>query len=675
MLANLFVEQSLMKASSYAKKGEVDEAKKLYQTILRKFSNNIKAQQGLAALNKYKQSNSTQSPPQEAIDELVNLFNQGQILAVIGQAEVLTEQYPDSAVVWNILGASRAQIGNLDEAIEAYKKTISLKPDYADAYSNMGVALRNQGKFDEAIEVYKKSILLKPNDADTYYNMGIALKDQDKLDEAVEAYKKSISLKPHNAKAYNNLGTTFKEQGKLDEAVEAYKKVVWLKPKNATTYNNIGVIFKDQGKLDEAIEVYKKSISLKPDFAEAYDNMGVALKNQGKLDKAIEVFNKALSIKPFHSSAYFNMANTLRDQGKLEEAIIAYHKALSLKPNYADAYNSLGVTFYELGRSDEAEESYTQAIKLNPNFTEAIWNLSINRSYMNNLEAEICAWKNVLQIDDNNYGLRAGVNLAIHKFLEGDFKESKRQVLVANKIQKKMLPKFKSEKVYQSYLLKILKWHEHKYIDVNKGKGDKTLYVIGESHSLTSHHLRIQLSGVNFFCKANLIRGCKQWHLGSLFRNQYKNKFESIFLSIPRHSDVLLAIGEIDCRLDSGIIDHKNKFPEKNIKEIILATVENYLTYIVNNNAYCQHNIVIQGVPCPNINIEKHAEKDVIQLIEVINIFNYELEAKSKEKGFNFLDVHKLTDNGNGLSNKFWHIDPIHLSPDGMIEAWQRYNC
>ena len=116
----------------------------------------------------------------------------------------------------------------------------------------------------------------------------------------------------------------------------------------------------------------------------------------------------------------------------------------------------------------------------------------------------------------------------------------------------------------------------------------------------------------------------------------------------------MLAIGEIDCRLDSGIIEHKNKFPEKQIKEIILTTVENYLTYIVNNNSNCQHNIIIQGVPCPNIDVENHSEKDVMQLIEVINIFNCELEAKSKEKAFGFLDVHKLTDKGD-LND--WHSE------------------
>ena len=83
-------------------------------------------------------------PPQESLSQLVNLYNQGQMEAVIEQAEALTAQYPGAMSYWNILGASRAQIGMLDEAVEAYKKTISLKPDYAEAYSNMGLLLQSK---------------------------------------------------------------------------------------------------------------------------------------------------------------------------------------------------------------------------------------------------------------------------------------------------------------------------------------------------------------------------------------------------------------------------------------------------------------------------------------------------------------------------------------------------
>ena len=191
MLANLSVEQSLMKAKSHAKRGELSEAQKLYETILQNFSNDIRAQQGLEAVNKSIQNNIAvldnsiqktviQHPPQEAVNELINLYNQGQMVTVIEQAEILTAQYPGGYIVWNILGASRDELGKFEEAMHAFNNSISLKPDYADAHFNMGVALKNQGRFDEAIEAYKKSISLKPDYAEAYDNMGVALKNQGK---------------------------------------------------------------------------------------------------------------------------------------------------------------------------------------------------------------------------------------------------------------------------------------------------------------------------------------------------------------------------------------------------------------------------------------------------------------------------------------------------------------
>ena len=240
-MAQLSVDQALMKAKSHVKKDEVIEAKKLYKVILQAFPKNLRAQQGLVALNKTRQNNVSQSPPQVAIDQLINLYNQGQFSAVVKQAQDITNQYPEAFIVWNILGASTAQIGMLDEAIEAYNKSISLKPDYADTYSNMGVTLQDQGKLEKAIVAHNKAISLKPNFADAYYNMGNVLKDQGKLYKSIEAYKKAISLKPDYANAFCNMGNALKDQGKLNEAIEAYNKSISLKPDYAEAYMNIGV--------------------------------------------------------------------------------------------------------------------------------------------------------------------------------------------------------------------------------------------------------------------------------------------------------------------------------------------------------------------------------------------------------------------------------------------------
>ncbi|MDC1194888.1 tetratricopeptide repeat protein, partial [Pseudomonadota bacterium] len=401
MLAKLSVDQALMKASSHIKRDEILEAQKLYQAVLLSFPKNIRAQQGLAHLNKANQNNAKQSLSKETIDQLINLYNQGQLLAVVEKAQALTEQYPEAFIIWNILGMSAVQLKMLDDAIEAYKKCIILKPDYAEAYINMGVALKDQGKFEEAIEAYNKALLLKPDYAVSYSNIGNALKGQGKLEEAIEAYKKALSLKPDYADAYINIGNALKDQGKLEEAIQAYNKCISLKPDYEVAYNNIGKSFQEQGKLDDAIEAYNECISLKPDYADAYINIGNALKDQGKLEEAIQAYNKCISLKPDYAVAYNNLGKTFQEQGKLDDAIEAYNKAIS-KPDYPDPYINMGNVLQEQGKLDEAIVAYNQALLIKPDYAEAYNNMGVALRDQGKVEESIDAYNACITLKPNH---------------------------------------------------------------------------------------------------------------------------------------------------------------------------------------------------------------------------------------------------------------------------------
>jgi len=320
-VAKLSVDKALLKAKSHAKKGEIEEAQKLYQAVLQAFPKNKRAQQGLAALSKPKQPAATQGPPQETINQLLNLYNQGQLTTAIEQANTLTAQYPETFIVWNILGAAHNGLGETFEASEAFKKVTVLNPNYADGFNNLGVTLKDQGKLEEAIEAYNKALAIKPDNAEAYNNMGTALKEQGKLEEAIEAYNKSLAIKPDYAEAYYNMGNALKEQGKLEEAIEAYNKSLAIKPDYAEAYNNMGTALKEQGKLEEAIEAYNKALAIKPDYAEAYNNMGTALKDQGKLEEAMEAYKKAVSLNPDFSEANYNYSFCYNLKGELRKGL------------------------------------------------------------------------------------------------------------------------------------------------------------------------------------------------------------------------------------------------------------------------------------------------------------------------------------------------------------------
>lgn len=371
MSVKLSVDQAIMKARSHVKKKEIVEAQKLYQDVLLAFPNNTRAQQGLAALNNYAQDNAIQTPPAEALNQLVNLYDQGLLVAVIEEAQILIKHYPQAFIVWNILGAANIGLRQTEKALEAFKKVTELKPNYADGYINLGITLKDQGKLDDAIDSFNKALLIKPDYAEAYNNLGNVFKYQGKLDKARNAYNKALLLKPDYTEAHYNMGITLKEEGKLDEAIETFNKVLLLKSDYAEAHNNKGSVFIDQGKLDEAIKSFNNALSLKPNYAEAYNNIGVTLQNQGKLDEAIEAYNNALALKPDYTEAYNNIGLTFQSKGRFDEALDAYKKALSLRPNYAEVYNNIGNVYKNKGELNEAIEAFNRALTFKPDYAEA----------------------------------------------------------------------------------------------------------------------------------------------------------------------------------------------------------------------------------------------------------------------------------------------------------------
>jgi Flp pilus assembly protein TadD len=631
----LTVEQAMQQAVAAHNQGKVQEAERFYSTILQTQPTHPEANHNLgliavsvnkvgAALAFFKIALETKPK--------IGQFWLSYIDALIKDSQIETAK----AVLEQ--GKNTGLFGNRFDYLDKQLNAKSLGP--TELQLNNLIEKYNNGRY---YETEKLALLITqqfPEHQFSWKVLGAVYGDTGRQSEALDANQKAVQLAPHDAEAHNNLGNALKELGRLDEAEMSLRQAIALKFDYAEAHNNLGVILTALDRLDEAEFNLRHAITLKSDYIDAYNNLGIVLKELDRLDAA---------------------ESSLR-------------QAIALKPDNPEAHNNLGTTLRLMGRLDEAESSLRQAIVLKPNFAPAMLNLSLVLNYMNSLDEAFNFYRNVLQIDADNLGLKAGVSLAILKFLEGDFAESKKYLVAVSNINEKSSLRFKNEKIFHSYLLTILNWHETQYIDRSSLISNKNIYVIGESHSLVSHWLQVQRSGRNFLGKALLIEGCMQWHLGNPVRNQYKIKLEKIINSLPKRSDILLAIGEIDCRLNSGIIKHNKKYPEKHLNELVIATVENHLNYIFELNDSLDNNIVIQGVPCPNINITNIPEEEITELIDVIKMFNYELKSRSKEKGFGFLDLHKITNRGDGFSNSKWHTDAYHISPEGMQEAWRQYS-
>jgi len=246
-------------------------------------------------------------PSKKEINFILQLFNSSKFIEVEKKIKVEIINYPNSSILFNILGA----------------------------------VLFNQNKFDESIEYYKKSIKNEPKYAQAYNNLGVALQKLSRTSEAIDSYKKAINLKNDFFEALNNLGNMISELGKLDEALKYFKKAIKIKSNYAEAYNNLGYLYQKLNNNKKAEINYTKAIKNKKNYAEAYNNLGLLFNDLGRFDEAEINYTKAIKANTNYEKAYNNLGNLLSDLGKFSEANLIFHEAIKKKPNYAKCYSNL----------------------------------------------------------------------------------------------------------------------------------------------------------------------------------------------------------------------------------------------------------------------------------------------------------------------------------------------
>ena len=233
----------------------------------------------------------------ELLTELV--FQQGNILMMLGQIEIAIEAYSyaitlnwNNAAAYNNRGVAYGDKGDYDRAIADFTQAIDLNPDYADAYNNRGNAYGNKGDYDRAIADFTQAIDLNPDYADAYNNRGGAYYLKEEYESAITDFTKAIELNPDYAIAYNNRGVAHHLREEYKSAITDFTKAIQLKPDYAIAYNNRGRAYSEKGEVDslticpdspsaklaviQAIKDYNPAIGLNPELAPAYYNRGVA---------------------------------------------------------------------------------------------------------------------------------------------------------------------------------------------------------------------------------------------------------------------------------------------------------------------------------------------------------------------------------------------------------------
>jgi serine/threonine protein kinase/tetratricopeptide (TPR) repeat protein/TolB-like protein len=158
----------------------------------------------------------------------------------------------------NCLAIAYAGSGADEKALGSFRRVTELAPDWASGYSNLGAIDFQLGEWNDSVTAYRKSITLEPT-AEAYANLGVAFYYLGLYNDAAKTLEKAVQMDPNRhetvaalADAYRQLGQRDKAMSGYDTAIKLALKAYQVNPRDASTLGGLAVYYAHKGDLNLA---------------------------------------------------------------------------------------------------------------------------------------------------------------------------------------------------------------------------------------------------------------------------------------------------------------------------------------------------------------------------------------------------------------------------------------
>lgn len=294
----------------------------------------------------------------------------------IRAAELLYRQIlrrqPRHAGALHLLGVIHLQRGELADAENLFRTSITVNDQVAPAHANLARALSAGGRLTEALEHLDRAIELSaqrrhPGSDRLQVERAAALVAVGRPAEALLACEAALATNHGNAAAHQTRGDALHDLKRYAEAVEAYDQCIALDPGCFVAWSNRGSALLRSHRFDEAILSYERALALPGEgggqrsarlLANPYLNRGSALHELGKFDAAVESFDRAIAADPALAAAHANRGCALDCLGRSAEALLSCEHAIALDPDNAQAHLNRAMALLRIGRFSEGWAEY-----------------------------------------------------------------------------------------------------------------------------------------------------------------------------------------------------------------------------------------------------------------------------------------------------------------------------
>ena len=180
---------------------------------------------------------------------------------------------PDAAVGAYIQGCKLAAENQMDQAMAAFERAITIAPHFAEALVNRGAILLAGKKYEEALKSFDAALAINPAMMEAWNNRGNALAEMGRHGEAVASYDKVLAASPAVFETLLNRSNALLALRRVQDALAGFDGALRARPDSAAALKGRANALFELKRFDEAIAGYEGVLARDPDYAYAVGDL------------------------------------------------------------------------------------------------------------------------------------------------------------------------------------------------------------------------------------------------------------------------------------------------------------------------------------------------------------------------------------------------------------------
>ncbi len=270
-----------------------------------------------------------------------------------------------------IAGEALERANQCGESVAILESYLRSDPTHRAARTSLADCYATQGRSEDAENAYRRVLAVKPDDSAAAMGLSRLLRSHGrdaKAREALEDFQRAKRLSDAQAQAALAL-TVAKEafgRERWSEAILQARRALDIEPDLAEGHALVGAASLRAGDSRTARAAFERVLVLDPKHGSARVYLARVLESEGDYAGAVALLEKHMDLHPSHVPALFALCSLYQRQGALAKAEVRIRTALESKPHDETLLVMLREALAGLGRNAEALEVALQLAASNP---------------------------------------------------------------------------------------------------------------------------------------------------------------------------------------------------------------------------------------------------------------------------------------------------------------------